>query len=128
MSDIITVIGSLKGLVSLQGASKDAVTAAEQSLGLSFAADYRTYLEKYGLISARHIEITGLAEPKRLNVVSVTLAERQKNQLPQDMYVVEDSGIEGVLILQNGIGEMYEFQNRQTKKIYNSLADYLRSK
>jgi hypothetical protein len=128
MNDIIAAIGGLKGLVSLHGASKNAIASAEQALRLSFAADYRAYLEKYGLISARHIEITGLTESKRLNVVDVTLAARQNNQLPPEMYVVEDTGIEGILILQNGKGEVYEFQNQRIKKIFNSLSDYLLSK
>ncbi len=128
MSDIITVIGGLNGLISLQGASKESVEYAEQTLGLSFAADYRRYLEKYGVISARHIEITGLTESKRLNVVDTTLTMRQKNQLPPDMYVVEDPGIEDILMLQNCKGEIFEFQNHQIKKVYNSLADYLLSK
>jgi hypothetical protein len=128
MSDIIATIGGLNGLVSLQGAAKEAAASAEQALGLSFAADYTAYLEKYGLISARHIEITGLTESTRLNVVDVTLAARERNRLPPEMYVIEDTGIEGMLILQNGKGEVFEFQNRQAKKIFNSLTDYLLSK
>jgi hypothetical protein len=128
MDDIITAIGGLKGLVSLQGVSKEAIAQAEQALDLSFAADYRAYLEKYGLVSARHIEITGLSESKRLNVADVTIAARRENQLSPEMYVVEDTGIVGILILQNGKGEIFEFQNRRTKKIFNSLGDYLLSK
>lgn len=128
MSDIITAISGLKGLVSLKGVSPEAIASAEETLNLSFAADYREYLEKYGLISARHIEITGLTESKRLNVVDVTVAEWQEKKFPIDMYVIEDTGIEGILILQNGKGEMFEFQNQHIKKIFNSLADYLLSK
>lgn len=128
MSDIITAISGLKGLVSLKGVSPEAIASAEETLNLSFAADYREYLEKYGLISARHIEITGLTESKRLNVVDVTVAEWQEKKFPIDMYVIEDTGIEGILILQNGKGEMFEFQNQRIKKIFNSLADYLLSK
>jgi hypothetical protein len=128
MNDIIAAIGGLSGLVSLRGASKEAVAQAEQALRLSFAADYRAYLEKHGLISARHIEITGLTESKRLNVVDATLAMRQADRLPPEMYVVEDTGIEGILILQNGNGEVFEFQNQRITKIFNSLAEYLLSK
>ena len=127
MSDIIETIKSLEKLVSLKGASQEAIAIAEKKLGLSFASDYSAYLKEYGLISARHIEITGLADVKRLNVVDITIAERQKNQLPQDMYVIEDTGIEGILILQNSKGEIFEFQNGKTKKIFNNLADYLLS-
>ena len=42
------------------------------------------------------------------------------------MYVVENLGIDGILILQNERGEVFEISpNTKPKKIYNSLADYL---
>jgi hypothetical protein len=129
MADIISLIDNLKGLVSLKGVSKEMITGAERALKLSFAKDYSEYLEKYGLISARHIELTGITDSKRLNVVDVTQHQRGLNQFPPDMYVIEDTGIEGVIILQNKTGEIFELQNHnQIKKIYNSLSDYLLSK
>jgi hypothetical protein len=128
MSNIITTIAGLKGLVTLNGASSEAITASERKLGLVFAPDYAEYLEKYALMSAKHIEMTGITESKRLNVVDVTLSAREVNQIPQDMYVIEDTAIEGILILQNGKGEVFEIQNNRTKKIYDSLSDYLLSK
>ena len=127
MSDIINVIDGLEGLVSMQGVSKDEIAVAEKALGLSFAVDYTAYLERYGLASAKHIEITGLEKSKRLNVMDVTLSERQKKLLPADMYVVDNTGIEGILILQNAMGEFFELQNGKAKKIYNNLSEYLKS-
>jgi hypothetical protein len=121
-------MNGLKGLVSMHGASTEAIAEASQKLGLSFAPDYAAYLEKYGLISARHIEITGLTDAKRLNVVDVTLSARQESNTPADMYVIEDTGIEGMFILQNSKGEVFEWQNGKAKKIYDNLADYLLSK
>jgi hypothetical protein len=128
MKDIITIISGLKGLVSLQGASKEIIAAVEQRLGLTFAEDYAAYLEKYGVISAWHIELTGIIDSKRLNVVDVTLEERQRNQLPQDLYVIEDTGIEGIMIVQNRSREIFEWQNKQIKKLFDNLSDYLLSK
>jgi hypothetical protein len=128
MNDINTTISNLKGLVTLNPVSKEIISDSEKQLELSFAEDYRIYLEKYGLISARHIEITGIIDSSRLNVVDVTLAERKRSQIPPNMYVIEDTGIEGILILQNDKGEIFEFQNDRAKKIYNSLSEYLLSK
>jgi len=125
MNDIITTIKKLENLVSLRGASTDAIKAAEKKLNLSFAADYSAYLKEFGLISAKHIEITGITESKRLNVVDVTLTERQRNNLPHDMYVIDNTGIEGILMLQNSKGEIFEFQNGTAKKVYADLAGYL---
>jgi hypothetical protein len=128
MKDISATISNLKGLVTLKPVSKDMISDSEKQLGLSFAEDYKIYLEKYGVISAQHIEITGITDSPRLNVVHVTLAEREINQIPPNMYVVEDTGIEGILILQNEKGEVFELQNNdQIKKIYNNLSDYLLS-
>jgi hypothetical protein len=126
--DIIEAIKELKGLVSMKPASKDDIAAAEQKLGLSFAPDYRSYLEQYGLISARHIEITGLTEAKRLNVMDVTLSARGNSSIPADLYVIEDTGIEGMLVLQNSKGEVFEWQNGKAKKIFDNLVGYLLSK
>jgi hypothetical protein len=127
--NIVSTINGLENLVTLKGASKDEIKKAENSLELSFAEDYKTYLEKYALISARHIEITGLVESKRLNVVDVTLAERPRRPLPPDMYVIDNTGIEGILVLQNRDGEIFESQDSGTiKKIYSSLSEYIRSK
>jgi hypothetical protein len=127
MKNSITVMSELKELAFLAGASKEKIAAAEQRLGLTFAEDYKAYLEKYGVISARHIELTGIADSKRLNVVDVTLDERRRNPLPQDMYVIENTGIEGVMILQNQSGEIFEWQNKQIKKLFDNLPDYLLS-
>jgi hypothetical protein len=129
MSDIITTISNLKDLRSLGGAKRDNILEAQKKLGLLFADDYREYLERYGVISANGIELTGLTTHKRLNVVDVTLEERDISGLPQGMYVVEDTHNEGILILQNPEGGVYKlYSKNQTIKIFDCLADYLKSK
>jgi hypothetical protein len=129
MADIITTITGLQGLATLKGSSKDIIALTEKRLELIFAADYAVYLEKFALISAKHIELTGIVDSKRLNVADVTLSARINNKIPLDMYVIEDTGIEGILILQNGKGEIFEFQNiTHIKKIAESLTEYLISK
>jgi hypothetical protein len=127
MSNIIALIAGLKGIATLSGVSRETIIDAEKKLGLTFAPDYAEYLEKYALMSAKHIGLTGITESKRLSVIDVTLSAREESQIPQDMYVIEDTAIEGILILQNGKGEIFEFQNNHTKKIYDSLHDYLLS-
>jgi hypothetical protein len=126
MSDIISTINKLTGLASLSPAPIDLIKNSETLLGLHFANDYHIYLEKYGAISFDNKELTGIVESKRLNVVDVTKKERLRNTIPEDMYVVEDTGIEGILILQNSKGEIFELQNHsQIKKIYDNLSAYL---
>ena len=46
--------------------------------------------------------------------------------LPSNMYVVESTGIEGIVILQDENGTIYSAApNQEPQKIYDSLADYL---
>ena len=64
------------------------IIEAEKELGVSFADDYTKYVEKYGVISARGIELTGVTTHERLSVVSVTKKERNMNSnIPENMYV-----------------------------------------
>ena len=80
----------------------------KETLGLRFADEYRNYTKKFGAISANSIEITGVVSAPRLNVVNVTTSEKSLNDnIPDDMYVVENTGIEGVLMLQNNQGEIF---------------------
>jgi hypothetical protein len=126
--DIVTTISGLNNLVALKGVSNEEIEKAERYLSLSFAADYKAYLKKYGVISAQHIELTGIIASPRLNVVDVTLSVRQRNKVPEDMYVIEDTGIEGIIILQNAKGAVFELQNNRTEKIHDSLSGYLLAK
>ncbi|MDR2796783.1 MAG: SMI1/KNR4 family protein [Treponema sp.] len=129
MGEIINTIAGLRGLSHGKGASQEAISEAGKRLGLSFADDYQEYLKKYGVLSARHIELSGIIDAVRLNVADVTEALRKDREIPDDMYVIEDTAIEGIFILQNKAGEIYESQkDRGIKKIYSSLSDYIGSK
>ena len=63
------------------------IIEAEKELGVSFADDYTKYVEKYGVISARGIELTGVTAHERLSVVSVTKKERNMNSNIPRKYV-----------------------------------------
>jgi hypothetical protein len=129
MSDIISTIKNMNGLSTLKAATISQIQDAQNKLGLSFASEYKEYLEKYGVVSANSIELTGITDSKRLNVIDVTIKEKHRNEIPNDMYVIEDTCIEGILILQNSKGEIYELQKgNKIKKIFDSLSDYLKSK
>lgn len=98
---IIECIAGLKNLYHGQGAAKEAVVEAEKRLGLCFADDYREYVSAYGIVSGKGIELTGIVCGKRLNVADVTLQERKlSDEFPKDMYVIENLGIDGLLLLQ----------------------------
>lgn len=127
MSNIIQVIEGLEHLRSLTPATKLDVLNAEFDLGLKFADEFKEYVLKYGVISAKRVEITGICEFPRLSVVDVTVKEREfNNNIPDDMYVIESTGFEGIVILQNSKGEVFSLvPNGMPKKIFETLADYL---
>lgn len=130
MSRIIENIEKLQDVIKLNASNEEQIDNAEKALNLKFASEYREYLRTYGAIIADGIELTGIAKSKTRDVVAVTLEERKINSgIPNNFYVVENIGIEGIVIWQNEIGDIYETSpNNKMKKIYNSLADYIMSK
>lgn len=127
MSRIINTIEGLKKLLHLTPAEIEDVLRAQIELGLTFADEYKDYVLTYGVITAKGVEITGVCESKRLNVTDVTKKEREYNpDMPKNMYVIDSTGMEGLLILQDESGAIYSFSSEDgTKKIFGSLADYL---
>ena len=72
----IDKIKSFPDYIGAIGKSEQEIKEAEKSLGLSFAADYRAYLEKVGLACFGGHELTGLTKIARLDVVAVTKEQR----------------------------------------------------
>lgn len=127
---IIEIIESLSNMCHLEPASEIDINNAQKQLNIKFADEYYLYVSKFGVISAKGIELTGITSHKRLNVVDVTLSERELNHnFPDNMYVIENLAIDGIIILQDSFGSIYEFAPySQPKKIYNSLSEYIKTK
>ena len=128
MTNILNVIKNLENLRHLQAASQSDVEMAENTLGLVFAPDYKQYVLTYGAIVAKGIEFTGVNVPARLNVVDVTLKERERENIPASYYVLENLNIESILILQNSEGQIAEYCNEKMDIIANSIAEYIMNK
>lgn len=120
---IADIIAQKEDAVFGTGASVADVDRAEQQLGLQFASDYREYLKQYSLIMYDGHELTGISKSKHVNVVDVTLAHVPERKSP-DMYVLEDLGIDGIIIWQNSKGEVY----MGNRKICNGLVEYIEGK
>lgn len=127
MKDIIQIISNLENMRFIKPASMEQIIEAEKELGVSFAKDYTKYVEKYGVISARGIELTGVTTHERLSVVFVTKKERDLNtNIPANMYVIENVAIEGIVVLQDETGKVYMVTpNKHPKLIFNSLSEYV---
>ena len=128
--EILETIKNLKDLAALGGASDEQISNAQSLIGVKFADEFVQYVKGFGALSAYGFELFGVSEHARLDTAKVTLEQRELNSaLPDDMYVIEDLGIDGILILQNEKGEIFELApNTKPNKIFDSLSDYLSSK
>lgn len=127
MKDIIQIIRNLEDMRFIKPASMEQIIEAAKELGVSFADDYTKYVAKYGVISARGIELTGVTTHERLSVVSVTKKERNMNSnIPANMYVIENIAIDGIIALQDETSKVYTITPNGTPKLsYNSLSEYV---
>lgn len=127
MKDIIQIISNLENMRFIKPNSVGQIIEAEKELGLNFANDYIKYVEKYGAISAKGIELTGVTTHERLSVVSITKKERNMNpNIPINMYVIENVAIDGIIALQDETGKIYTITPNKTPKLsYNSLSEYI---
>lgn len=130
MSKIIDVINNLENLLPLKPASIEDVENVEIELALPLAEEYKEYLLVFGAIMADDVELTGIAKSKTRDVVQVTKREWAANsRINHNLYVVENVGIDGIIIWQNGSGKVYESRpNCGAVKIADSLVEYLDSK
>lgn len=129
MSKIFDEIEKKYKLFKTKPASEELILEAERQLGRKFSDDYKEYLSKFGAISFGSTELTGLNVDSYANVVSLTLKEIERNKLfPKDSYVIEDPGLEGLLVLQRDNGSVYEWRNGKILKEYSNLSEYLKTK
>ena len=127
MTNIIHLLQNLPDFCSLTGASEQSIQDAEERLGVNFSTEYREYVSSFGVASANGHELTGVCKPTRLNVVNVTLAEREvHSNVPANWYVIEQANIDGIVIWQAPSGEIYQTTpNTNPQLIYSSLAEYI---
>ncbi len=127
MKKIIEVINNLPDLLPLKPASDTQITDAELQLRVSFAEEYKDYLSEFGAIMADGIELSGIAKAEHRNVVALTKKERELNpNVPNNMYVIENTCVDGIIIWQDNKGEIYQTQpGMKPNRIANSMADYI---
>ena len=126
MSNIIKKIKNINGLYRAKGCSFKQVTEAQNRLNITFPEEYVDYVREFGAISFFGTEWTGLNVKGHLNVVEVTEQERNLNvDFPADCFVLENQGIDGILIICNEKGEIFSIHFDEVKKIHDSISEYL---
>lgn len=127
MSKIVDIINKLPDLLPLKPATEIDVKDAEIQLMVSFNEEYKDYLLAFGAIMADGIELTGIAKSPHRNVVTQTKQGRELNpKVSNRMYVIENTGVDGIIIWQDTAGAIYQSSPEiEPKKIADSLSSYL---
>ena len=126
IKNVTNELKKISDLVYTKGASNEQIVEAENKLLLEFPADFIEYLKGFGLVTFYGVEWQGLNGPDYLNVVTSTLDARETYpDFPVNMFILEDLGFDGLLILVDTKGSVYEWQYGTCKKIYPSIVEYL---
>lgn len=109
MESFVMFLKEQEDFASLGAANASEISKAEQELNVKFAEEYADYVQACGAATFGSHEFTGICASKRLNVVDVTLKQRLMNpNLPLNLYVVEECGMDDVCIWQDEEGKVYE--------------------
>ena len=126
MDSLIEKLKKLDDFISYGGATPTSIEAAERELDLVFANEYKEYLTAFGAVCGSGFELTGIVNNKRLNVVYVTKEMREKASVPNNLYVIEEMHIDGLVIWQDASGCIFQTTPGSTPvKIADSFAEYL---
>lgn len=126
MSSIIEKINGIEKLYHAKGCSFKQIREAQSELGITFPEEYIDIVKEFGAISFFGTEWTGLNVDDYLNVVSVTKEEREINSsFPYDCFVLENQGIDGLIVICNEKGEVFSLQYSKIEKIHDSISGYL---
>lgn len=127
MGNIVLSIRQKGKFVSLQGVSEKKIEEAEEKLKVKFSNDFKEYVSEFGAVSYVGHELTGICNEPALDVVQVTINEREFfEDISADWYVIEQTHIDGIVIWQTSEGGVYKVApNTKPIKICNSLIEYI---
>ena len=110
-----------------KGCSKKDISDYEKNMSLSFSEEYIMYLEKIGVAACNGHEFTGIGGATRLDVKKVTDNCKELFNVSDDLYVIEETNIDGIIIWQSSQGDVYMTQpGCKCKKICKSFLEYLK--
>ncbi|MBR1529767.1 MAG: SMI1/KNR4 family protein [Oscillospiraceae bacterium] len=125
MSEIVEFIRRTESVDTFSGCTDEQVTEAQKALNMTFPEEFVSYVKAFGAIAFFDAEWTGLNTESYQNVVEVTLSKRELAGLPEGYFVLENLGIDGILIIVDQNGTVFEFQHGTIQKINNSILEYL---
>ena len=119
MKSVITALKEKEAFISFKGAAPEAISTAEKELNVKFAPEL-------GAASYYGHELTGVCSAKSLDVVRITVSEREFNDVPAGWYVIEQTHIDGIVIWQDSKGIIYQTMiKNKPRKLCDSLFEYV---
>lgn len=123
---IVDEIKKIPKLYHAKGCATSQIMEAQKKLDITFPEEFIDYVKKYGAISFFGTEWTGLNVEGYLNVVEATKQERNINDdFPEDCFVIENQGIDGLVTVVDEKGVVYSVQYDKKEFLCNSLSEYL---
>ena len=128
MNNIIKTIESFKRKRFTGSISTDLIHNAENELGLKLSKEYKDVLQKYGSLCIKGEEFLGI-DNDNYDIVKATKDARiNDSNFPLDAYVIENTAIEGILIIRKDTCELFTYQpNGQLQPLSDTLEEYLLS-
>ena len=103
------IVKDYEDFTAVGGAQDEQIKNAEEELGLKFSKEYKDFLKEHGAACANGHEFLGICESKRLNIIDATLKAKKKNEtVSNDLYLIEDVGIDKILTWQNADGKLFQ--------------------
>lgn len=126
MNNIIKTIETFKRKRFTGNISTELIVNAETELGLSIASEYKKVLREFGSLCVKGEEFLGI-DSNNYDMVKATKEVRKSDEnFPLDVYVIENTAIEGILIVQNNIGKIFSYMpNGKLQYLADSLEEYL---
>ena len=127
MSAIVDLLKSKQFFICKSSVAPDEIENAEKALGVSFATDYKEYIQECGTASYDGHELTGISNDLNLDVISITTKNLQRNpNIDIPLYVIEETHIDGIVIWQAPDQKVYQTgMKSKPVQIAESLTDYI---
>ena len=99
----------------------------EEKLSIKLHNSLKDYLKSIGLFSYEDKEFFGLGVKGYKNMIKATSEERELNgNFPKDSVVLQNVGVDGLLVLVNTKGEVIEWTpSGHNKTVSNNLEEFL---
>lgn len=124
--DVIYSLAQTDKLYSGDGSDASAIEAAKEALCVEFSEDFVEYVQKFGSILVRDIELCAIVDNEYSTVAQTKKMRKNFEDFPIDCYVIENIGIDNIVMVQNAEGRVFQYKPEHGLTLAgNSLSDYL---